>query len=273
MAIAESEALAELMVPCAGPPPAGLATFQAHPEHGLIEPFSPVSEVVPEDATTLVPTVNEEYALGASVFYGWLDRSFGAFPGSTTIALWALTPTVTPWTAARWNDEPDGFDVLRVSFKNALWAGSTVSDLWVDFAAARAFEPGAAPRADWSVDWPRKPRSILSAYPVVPTGSAYVAIDCAVRPAGARLRFEATWEPPSVFVWTLVRVGADGHEMSRVAVPGPPRGQDAQTTLVDLDGVARVIAVGTNIGTPPIAVDPDDYRPEGHGWVVSLDGE
>jgi hypothetical protein len=219
-----------------------------------------------------VPTAGETYASGSSLFYDWLDLSFGGYPGATVRALWALTPTITQADSARWNDEPDGFDVLRTSFKNALTTGSTVDDLWLDFAVARAFVPAYPVRLEWSVPWPDRPRT-LSGTGVVPTGAAYVAVDCTHRPKRARLRVEAEWEQLSLFLWTLVRIDAEGHEISRVGVSGQQRGTSAHTTLVDLDGTARVLLVGTNTGDPLVPFDPDDYRREAHGWTVSIASE
>jgi hypothetical protein len=72
---------------------------------------------------------------------------------------------------------------------------------------------------------------------------------------------------------TLVRVDGAGHEMSRVGVPEMDRGTEAQLSLVDLDGVALVLVVGSNAGDPLYPFDPDDYIWEPHGWVVSLAAE
>ena len=44
-------------------------------------------------------------------------------------------------------------------------------------------------------------------------------------------------------------------------------------SLEDLDRTARVLIVGSNAGDPLILFDPDDYRWEPHGWVVSIASE
>ena len=277
-ALAESAALASLIAPCVGAQDAEVSFFQTHPEVGLADRLAPPGETFPEPALATAregqhQTAGEAYATGASLFYDWLDESFGGYPGATVEALWALRPTVTPFPAERWHNEPDGFDVLRTSFKSALTTGSTVDDLWLDFAVARAFFPGLPVREEWSIDWPSKPRTLLSGVGIAPTGAAYVGIDLAGRPRGARLRFEAHWEEHARILWALIRVDANGHELSRVAVPGPDRGTDAQTTLVDLDGVARVLVVGSSAGDPLVTFDPDDYLWEPHGWAISLAAE
>ena len=276
-ATAESAYMASLMSPCAGGLgglDAGVAYFQAHPEVGLADTLAPPSESMALDVSLpVVESPGEIYGSGVALFYDWVDRSFGRYPGAIVRAMWALSPTLTPGGAARWHDDPDGFEVLRTSFKNALTTGSTVDDLWLDFAVARAFEPRFPVRKEWSIGWPSAPRSLMSGVGVAPTGAAYVSVDCANRPKGARLRFEARWEEHARFLWSLVRVDAEGHEISRVGVPAQDRGTEAQATLVDLDGTARVLVVGTNTGDPATHFDPDDYVWEPHGWIVSLAGE
>ena len=277
-AIAESAAIAGLIAPCTGAQDAEVSFFQAHPEVGLPDRLAPPGETFPTPALASArdgqrQTPGEAYAAGASLFYDWLDQSFGGYPGATVQALWALRPTLTPFPAERWHTEPDGFDVLRTSFKHALTTGSTVDDLWLDFAVARAFVPALPVRQEWAIEWPATPRTLLSGAGIAPTGAAYVAIDLAGRPRGARLRFEAHWEEHARMRWALVRVDANGHELSRVAVSGPDRGTDAQTTLVDLDGVARVLVVASSAGDPLVTFDPADYLWESHGWAISLAGE
>jgi hypothetical protein len=272
-ALAESTSMGRLMVPCATRPTEATRLFQSHPELGLADTLARPDESIEPPAPRLVTTPSEQYASGASLFYDWVDDSFGGYPSAVVRAIWAMSPTVTPPGAARWNDEPDGFEVLRTSFKGALTTGSTVDDLWLDFAVARAFVPEYPVRTEWSVEWPKAPRTLGSGPGVAPTGAAYVSIDCANRPTGARLRFEARWEEHARMLWTLVRVDGRGLEMSRVNVPEMDRGTEAQMSLVDLDGVARVLVVASNAGDPLYPFDPDDYIWEPHGWVVSLASE
>jgi hypothetical protein len=272
-AVAESTSIGRLMVPCASRPLAAMTLFQSLPGLGLADTLAPPGEVITPDKPRVVTTPSEQYARGASLFYDWVDDSFGGYPGAIVRAMWALSPTRTAPDAIRWNNEPDGFEVLRTSFKGALTTGSTVDDLWLDFGVARAFVPDYPVRVEWSVDWPTAPRTLGSGAGVSPTGATYVSIDCAGRPKDARLRFEARWEEHARMLWTLVRVDDRGREMSRVGVPEMDRGTEAQLTLVDLDGVARILVVGTNAGDPLYPFDPDDYIWEPHGWVVSLAAE
>src|SRR6185312_5481535 len=129
--------------------------FQAHPDRAIVDP---------SDA---------RFDRGAQLFFWWLDASYGAQPGSMVRAMWSLSPTRTPLGAARWDDEPDGCDVLKMSFKDALTSGSTIEDLLAEFGASRAllgqrddgtelvearpFGDEIVTPSDWVVDWPSKP--------------------------------------------------------------------------------------------------------------------
>jgi hypothetical protein len=276
---AESSYLARLMVPCALEAADDIDVYQAHPEASVTGSLRGTSSVELPDFPT-------GYADGASLFYWWLDDAFGNSPGSVVRALWALAPTETPLGRARWAGRPNIFDVLEASFKNALTTGSTMDDLFLDFAVARAFvgrtsdadrmietralgEAGM-PRTEWDVVWPKKPRSLASARSIEPTGAAYVGVDCRGAPPAARLRFEAEWEEHAKMRWAAVKLDAEGHELSAIAIPSKDRGTEAQFTVVDLDGVVRVLFVGTNTGDPFVAFAPSDETPEPHGWLVRI---
>jgi hypothetical protein len=279
---AEAGYLARLMTPCALEAPGDVDAFQSHPE-------ASVTGSLRGSSTNATPDFPTTYADGASLFYWWLDYSFGNSPGGVVRALWALSPTLTPPGSSLWSGRPNGFDVLRASFKDALTTGSTIDDLWLDFAVARAFV-GATSDSDrmpetralgtagglslaWSVDWPRAPRTLASGRAVEPTGAAYVGVDCQVAPKGARLRFEAEWEEHAKMRWAVVKLDARGRERAEIAIQGADRGTRAQATVVDLDEVARVLFVGTNTGDPFLAFDPSDQTPEPHGWQVSVAAE
>jgi hypothetical protein len=260
------------MVPCSMGTVDGVDAFQANPAHA-------VADAVAGDA----------YMRGAALFFWWLDYSFGASPGAIVRALWALSATSTRLGAARWNDEPDGYDVLRTTFRNALMSESTVDDLWLDFAVARAFIgdaddgeklPESRPlggagrvRLDWDVAWPDHPRRLASAEGVAPTGATYIRIDHHGAPSGARLRVEASWEEHARMRWAVVKLDEAGREKARIAVPSVDRAPDAQMSVVDLDGVARILIVGTNTGDPLYPFDPDDEIWEPHGWTLTIASE
>ncbi len=196
---AEASYLARLMVPCAMGRLDGIDAFQSHPDRAFVD-----------DATTSDARASAQFADGASLFYWWLDASYSATPGGLVRAIWALSPTMTVVGEERWRDEPDGIDVLRETFKEALTSGSRLEDLLSEFGTTRALlgpaETGAelpearplgaalTPRMDWAIDWPTTPRRLASPIGIAPTGSAYVLVRRAGAPSGSRLRLEAEWE-------------------------------------------------------------------------------
>jgi hypothetical protein len=258
---AQARMLANLAFPCAVAFDTDAMDSQAHPEHEVVEP-------------------------GASVFWNRIDWAFGRQPGGITLASQALHPTMTPPGAVRWNNEPDAFDVLRLTFKNALSTGSTVNDLWLDFGVARYFvgerddrfhipelralgAAGDVPLA-WDIPWPTKPRRLAPKYPVAPTGASYLVVQRAGAKAGSRLRVEIEWEQHALFRWAFVKLDRDGHELARVVIPSRERATETSMTLADLDTTDRVLLVGVNTGDPAYAFDPDDEALEPHAWLVTV---
>ncbi|WP_394833230.1 hypothetical protein LVJ94_42680 [Pendulispora rubella] len=249
---AQTESLAHALSPCITPETTARATFQAHPERAL-----------PDAWPEFAPTVGMTYAQGASLFYDWMDDGFGQQPGSIVRAIWALSPGKT-----------DTFEILRSSFKNALSSGSTLDDLLLGFAVGRVLpSAGIAPRTDWQIDWPAKPRRLAPRDPTAPTGSAYVVVRRAGAPPGARLRVEAIWEEHAKMRWSVVKLDAGGREIARIPVASAERATETQGSIVDLDATDTLVVVGTNAGdfTPPF--DPDDAVWEPHGWRLTLAAE
>jgi hypothetical protein len=251
---AQTTSLAELVVPCAI---VDTSLFQSHPERALVDTW-----------VEAPPAVGARYDEGAALVYDWIDTSFGAHPGAIVRALWALSPSVTAPAAWRWNNEPDSFEVLRASFKNALSSGSTVDDLWREISVARAFADVPA-RRDWSIDWPAAPRR-LAGKGVAPTGAAYVEVRHATAPKGAGLRVEIAWEQHAKMRWAVVKVDANGKEIGHLAIPTQERATETQMTVVDLEGVASIVLVGANAGDPLYPFDPDDEIWEPHGWMITV---
>ncbi len=269
---AETSYLARLMVPCALGSLDEISTFQASPEHTIVDTWQGWD-----------PTVGIEYGRGAALFFWWLDDAFGSTPGAIVRATWALSPTKSPPHGWRFTNEPDGFDVLRMTFKNALTTSSTIDDLFLDFAAARVLTgtradlgetrilgDGAVAKIDWEIPWPSTPRRLASPHPLGPTGSSYVAISRDGAAKGTRLRVEASWEEHAKMRWVILKLDADGREKSRVLVPTTERATEAQTTVVELDDTAKVIIVAMNAGDFAYPFDPDDEIFEPHGWLLTI---
>ncbi len=252
-ALAEAEALAHLATPCASSEE-DRGAFQTHPERPIVDASSTAFE------------------RGASLFFDWLDSTFGSEPGTLIVGLWALSPTRTPAGAARWAGTPTGFDVLGVSLANALWQGSRLDDVFVRFAVQRssAFPPV---RPAWHVPWPANVRRLSSPEPVAPTGASYVLVDLDGAPRGSKLRLEAEWEDYGRMRWVALKLDEDGRAMATLPIGSTDRATRASMTVDSLDGVSRVLVVGANVGSTEHPFDPDQGEWEPHGWLLTLEGE
>lgn len=286
---AEAQAIVELVDPCAAPRAgASFASFQEHPERALVSRtlegeggrFETRHEPPAGDRDTTTPATQ---AIGSALFYRWLDRGFSTEPGAVLRGIVALRGAKTAPEALRFVNEPDTFDVLARSFKDKLFAGATLDDLIVDFAVSRArfgeADAGGAAaalgdvpkvRVDWDVPWPKAARRLAPAYPVEPTGASYVVVRTDGAPKGARLRLEATWEDHARMRVAFARVDAAGRELSRARVMAAPTAREAQMTVADLDGAAKVVIVTVNLGDPSFHFDPDDVVHEPHGYTLTV---
>ena len=289
IARAQTTYLAQLVVPCSLGLAAGPAQiFQSQPDRAVCDARTGEEGTSADEDRTDAPLARA-FSEGAALFWSRIDWAFGRAPFAIVMASWALSPTMTDVGAQRWHDEPDAFDVLRVSFKNALSTGSTLDDLLLDTAVARAFVgsadhglhqietrtlgDAARVKIDWDLPWPAKPKRVAPRAPVFPSGSSYLVIRREGAAREARLRVEITWEEHALFRWTFVKLDAKGRELGRVGIPARERATEAQMTLVDLEGVDRILLVGTNVGDPSYRFDPDDEVWEPHGWLVTLAAE
>jgi hypothetical protein len=255
---AQSSAMADLVAPCTT---ADASVFQGHPERALVDTWPEA----PAD-------VGARFGDGAGLAYTWLDATFAAEPGGVIRALWALSPSKTPPGAHRWNNEPDTFEVLRASFKEAVSTGSTIDDLFRELSLARARRGDA--KADWTIDWPEKPRRLSSPQGgVAPTGASLVAIRRAGAPATAGLRIELEWETHAKMRWDIMKLDAAGHELGHLPVPTTDKATTAQMSLVELGAAATVLVIGTNCGDAAYPFDPDDEVWEPHGWLLTVANE
>jgi hypothetical protein len=252
---ASVEALARLASPCATTEQRDDdAEFQRSPERTVVDPRSP------------------SFNRGAAMFFGWLDRRFGARPGAVLVGLWSLSPTTTPATAWRWAGAPTEIDVLRVSLASALWQGSGIDDAFAAFAAARAtMDP--RPRLTWRIPWPVERRRLAQAEPVGPTGASYVAIDHTGAPRGANLHLEASWEDYGRMRWIVLKLDANGKVVDELPIPSTERATQAVMTVENLDGVDRVVVIGLGLGSTETPFDPDDGVWEPHGWLLTVASE
>ena len=162
--------------------------------------------------------------------------------------------------------------MLRESLKNALWQGSTLDDVLVRFAVARA-EVIPAARVAWQIPWPNEARRLASPQPVAPTGASYVVIDHRGAPTGSKLRLEAEWEDYGRMRWVVVKLDAMGRPSGELPVTSLDRTPRASMTIESLDATDRVLIVGVNVGSTERVFDPGDGEWEPHGWLLTLAGE
>lgn len=251
---AESDTLARLATPCATPDGEDIRAFQDRPERAVVDPFSAA------------------FNRGASLFFDWIDATFGAEPGAILLGMWALAPSHTAAQAWRWARMPTGFDVLAVSLPDTGRPGASLDDVFVRFALARARAVPPA-RASWHLAWPQLARRLASPEPVMPTGSSYVVIDSEVAPPGAKLRLETEWEDYGRLRWVVVKLDGTGRTLAEIPVTSLDHGTRASMTIDNLDGVARILIAAVNVGSTEHSFDPDQGEWEPHGWLLTLEGE
>lgn len=262
-----SSYLASIVAPCPNVELAAIDDFQRHPERSFVagDPDRPD---------------------GALLFPWFLDDHYGrGAPGAVISSLLTLTVQKTPPGSLQWKNEPDIFDALRATMRNR---GSTLDQLLLDFAVARAFVGSRSDgghlgdverfgdfgrvRFEWSVPYESLPRRLAPGAPIEPTGMTYLWVDTSHAPPGSELTFVGDWELPAVFRWTLVKVDKNGAEAGRLDVAGLFGASHAERTLVGLDGLAGVMVVGVNAGSMDRShpFDPDEQPGMPHGYTVTL---
>jgi len=237
----------------------GVDVVQAHPDRAIVDAYPDAPDGV-------------RWAAGSSLWFGWLDEAFAMAPGRVIQALWALAPTHTPAGSVALDAEPDGFDVMRVSFKDLLGTGSTEGDVFEAFAIDRALMT-PAPRLDWDVAWPDKPRSLASPQGIAPTGAAYVRVATQGKKAGARLRVDLQWEEHARMRWVVLKLDGAGHALGQLPIKAADKATEAHLQVVDLDTTDVVLVAGTNLGDWSVPFDPDDAVWEPHGWLLTIAAE
>ena len=223
-----------------------------------------------------------ETSEGSALLFEYLEDKLGAgAPGALSLALFGASAQTTARDAPSWQNEPDLFDVLRHTLGESE---PRMAHLLGDLAVTRAFlgerEDGVhlpslawsgyfgTPIFDWVIPFSTLPRRVRVT-PPEPTGAVLVWLDLEGAP-GAPLGFQAEWEPPAEFQWSLVRVGADGTELGRLEVPFQQRETKVEARIVDLGGAAAVIAVGAHVERVDVEqpFDPDVAPFEPHGALV-----
>jgi hypothetical protein len=223
---------------------------------------------------------------GAMLFARMLDDDYGTgLPGGVILGLLAISGQRTPSSSLHFANEPDLFDALR---ENARARRTTLADLLLDFAVARAFVGSRSDgghlsdvarfgalgrvRFEWSVPHGSLPRRLAPLRPIEPTGSTYLWLDLEGAPADAEVTFVADWELGVLFNWALVKVDRAGVEVGRVSVAGIWGSTHAERTIVGLGGLAGVLVVGVNAGSIDRShpFDPDELPGAPRSYTVTL---
>ena len=223
---------------------------------------------------------------GAAAWFDVLEAMRGTgTPAGLARGLLTLSASSTEAGRLLWNNEPDVVDVVRHTLREDP---TRVAHLMNDWAIKRAFmgsrDDGshlpslafagdfARVRFDWVMRYSKLPRRVAATRPIEPTGSIYLLLELDDVALGATLGFQAEWEAPVSFVWSLVQVDAKGHEMSRLVVPFKERATQTEQRLMNFEGASYVLLVGTNLGgvDRDHPFDPDVFPYEPHQCTVYL---
>jgi hypothetical protein len=195
-----------------------------------------------------------------------------AGPGVLSASLFSAAGSRTPVSAARFDNEPDVFDVLRHSVEED---STRYADLLVDFSLRRALTgdrddgtrlptlsfAGSFARAhyDWVIPFSSLPRRVLSGRPIAQSGAELIWVDLDEAPLGAALGLRVEWEAPVAFKWRILLIDAEGREVRRMDVTFQERGSSADARVLRLDGAKAAIVAGVNLGGVELAhpFDPD----------------
>jgi hypothetical protein len=267
LANATATYIASLVVSCPSAFIAGLDDFQASPYLAVSNPI-------------------HDQGRGALLFPWFIQTTYGSGnPADLLHALWALSSQPYPKDSGILLNEPDFLDTMSTL---AADTRRSPSDLWLDFAVARAFvgnrDNGAylpdtrfvgsagAVRFEWSVSFSSLPRRFAPRYPVEPTGSSYLWLSLDSPSPHAGLGFRADWEQPDRFRFALVLVDEQGQTLSRFNPMTEERGTSVEANIETLTGAKGILVVATNTGSvlQDIAFDPDNHPYTPRGFTVSL---
>ena len=248
----------------AGTTPAVRRGYAAHLWHIVGSPTALDDEEL--DDAQLHPELG---LLRGALLFDLLDerRGQGHLAALGTALLGAAASKTAP-NAWQWDNEPDVFDVLRHTLGDTP---RKMAEVMGDLAVTRAFMDSRV-RFDWSLPLSSLPRRVASQRAIYPTGSMYVWLGLDQPMQGETLAFQAEWEAPVTFYWTLVVVDAAGNELRRIAAPFKERATHVEQQLVNLEGAVGVIVVGMNLGGVDLAhpFDPDVTPAEPHECTVYL---
>lgn len=236
-----SRYLATLVAPCDVVELAEVDAFQRAPERCLVS-----------DGERAQP--------GSFLFPQYLDEKYAsAGPGTLTTSLVAISWQKPRAGQSTWPDEPDFFDGLRTTLRAR---SLDLGEVMLDFAVERAFMGSRSdeahmldvarfgdlgrPRLEWVVGYDSLPRRLLPSRPLDALGATYIWVDLSKAPDDAALTFQADWENPFLFRWSLVKIRKDGSEDSRIKVPAVFGEFEAARVVHNVGGLAGLLIVGEN---------------------------
>jgi len=214
----------------------------------------------------------------------YFDRVRGtAAIDATQTGLFALSAQHSDPSAPRYQNDPDVFDVLRRSLDDDH---AKLAQMWRSWAVARALlaqHTGALTRLGWVGDLGRLepawtlpvsslPRRVAPTFPLAPLGMVAVRVPVDQPLDHQMLGLQVAWEPPSAFVWTVLKLGPGDREMGRIDLAYQQRATMAEQRLVLDPKVESLLILGINLGGIDLVHPPDpDHAPfEAHGCTVYL---
>lgn len=217
---------------------------------------------------------------GAAAWFELIEATRGrGKPAGMAHAIMTLAGSTTPAQSPRWNNEPDALDVLRHTLNDDPFEMSKLMAQWSiqrAFVGSRDAGSGAKylrwggdfgrVRFDWRMKYSELPRRVAAKYPIEPTGSIYVLLELDDVALGATLGFQAEWEAPVPFAWSMVLLDKDGHELRRLDVPFKEAARSTEQRLSNFEAASYVMVVGTNMGgidrDHPFDPDIAPYEPQ-----------
>lgn len=288
-AIARSVALAQLAALDAGESGGTLASsanYLAWEATGCV-PWDAVDDAQTHPEWPMIATGALDDPAASPLLPFYLDAAFNAgVPGSLYAGLFRAGAQQTPATALRYTN----LDLYLTLAKVAKSTEKKLADVLSDAAIARAFhgdredglhipssgELGAFGRVrfDGSLRYDELPKR-FSFTPVYPTGATYTWVDLAGAPKDASIIVSMAWEEPITLKWSVLRIGADGQELSRVDITREPGVYEVQRTIFQLENAIALLIVGVSVGetnpAEPFKLDDAPYTPHG-GTVYVLRG-
>jgi len=211
-------------------------------------------------------------------FFKYLSQRSAAPPGHAGYLALTLGGSTTAAGASRYEAEPDVMDVLSATVGDESGALARFLDdyarySFVDITQAWGGTPDAARGLEeWVVDGATLPRNLALPRPIEPSGSAFVKLKLTLAQRKQTIAVQARCEAPVSYVWSVMRWGNQGEQLTTLPIGYLERGTDYEARVEAMEGVAELVVVGTNLGGVDMAhpFDPDHGPHESHACQVYL---